>query len=208
MISPEALNQETMKTYFTLLVALLLSGAAFAQSGYRIGSKVDNFTLKDAQNQAVELSNFKDAPLLVVVFTSVNCPYAKIYENRLQNLAQSYAGKGTRFVYVNTNIGLEEGGQAAKPQPDRPSTEKFPYLIDEGQQLSKQFGATKAPEVFVLQNSADGFYLRYKGAIDDNPQAENFVKQRHLATALDALLAGRSVANSENRATGCSIKRF
>ncbi|WP_181305620.1 redoxin domain-containing protein [Rufibacter sp. XAAS-G3-1] len=197
-----------MRTYFTLLLALAFTSTAFAQTGYRLGAKVDNFTLKDAQNQSVELSGFKDAPVLVVVFTSVSCPYAKLYENRLQNLSQTYAGKGARFVYVNTNIGLEEGSQTDKAQPDRPSPAKFPYLVDEGQQLSKRFGATKAPEVFVLQNSADGFYLRYKGAIDDNPQAENYVKQRYLASALDALLAGRSVANAEQRATGCLIKRF
>ncbi|ALJ01178.1 redoxin domain-containing protein [Rufibacter tibetensis] len=197
-----------MKRYFTLFVALFLIGNVFAQSGYRIGAKVENFTLKDAQNQAVELSNFKDAPLLAVVFTSVSCPYAKLYETRLQQLSQAYTGKGVRFVYVNTTIGLEEGSQTDKAQPDRPSAQTFPYLIDEGQQLSKQFGATKAPEVFVLQNSPDGFYLRYKGAIDDNPQAGNYVKQRYLANALDALLAGRSVAEAERRATGCLIKKF
>ncbi|RNI31308.1 redoxin family protein [Rufibacter latericius] len=197
-----------MRSFFTFLLAIVFTTGAFAQTGYRIGTKVENFTLKDAQNQSVELANFKDAPLLVVVFTSVSCPYAKLYENRLQNLSQTYSGKGVRFVYVNTNIGLEEGSQTDKAQPDRPSTQKFPYLIDEGQQLSKQFGATKAPEVFVLQNSTDGFYLRYKGAIDDNPQAENYVKERHLAGALDALLAGRSVANAERRASGCLIKKF
>ncbi|GGK64663.1 redoxin domain-containing protein [Rufibacter glacialis] len=197
-----------MKRYLTFFLALLLTSTVFAQTGYRVGGKVENFTLKDAQNQAVELANFKDAPLLVVVFTSVSCPYARLYEGRLQTLSQNYAGKGARFVYVNTTIGLEEGSQTDKAQPDRPSTQNFPYLIDEGQQLSKQFGATKAPEVFVLQNSPDGFYLRYKGAIDDNPQAENYVKERYLAGALDALLAGRSVANAERRATGCLIKRF
>ncbi|AKQ46364.1 alkyl hydroperoxide reductase [Rufibacter radiotolerans] len=197
-----------MNRYFTFLLAFLLSSAAFAQNGYRIGSKVENFTLKNAQNQSVELNSFKDAPVLVVVFTSVNCPYAKLYDGRIQSLSKAYAGKGVRFVYVNTNIGLEEGGEAAQAQPDLPTSNSFPYLIDEGQQLSKKFGATKAPEVFVLQNAQDGFYLRYKGAIDDNPQAEAYVKDRYLATALDAVLAGKSVSSAERRATGCLIKRF
>ncbi|WP_205503684.1 redoxin domain-containing protein [Rufibacter psychrotolerans] len=197
-----------MKKYFTFLLALALCSASYAQTGYRIGAKVENFTLKNAQNQAVELSSFNDAKVLVVVFTSVTCPYSRLYEGRLQSLAQTYAGKGVRFAYVSTTIGLEEGGEAPKAQPDRPSSQTAPYLTDESQQLSKQFGATKAPEVFVLQNASDGFYLRYKGAIDDNPQAESYVKERYLASALDALLAGRSVATAERRATGCLIKRF
>ncbi len=33
------------------------------------------------------------------------------------------------------------------------------------------FGATKTPETFVLQNNGAGaFVLKYRGAIDDNPQ--------------------------------------
>jgi peroxiredoxin len=197
-----------MNRYFTFLLAFLLSSTAFAQSGYRIGAKVENFTLKNAQNQSVELNSFKDAPLLVVVFTSVNCPYAKLYDSRVQNLSKAYAGKGVRFVYVNTNIGLEEGTAAAQAQPDLPTSNTFPYLVDEGQQLSKRFGATKAPEVFVLQNTQDGFYLRYKGAIDDNPQAEAYVKDRYLANALDGILAGRTLTTAERHTIGCSIKRF
>lgn len=191
------------------MAAVLLTSAAFAQTGYRVGSKIEDFTLKDAQNQSVPLSSFNDAQLVVVVFTSVKCPYAKSYETRLQNLDQTYSGKGVRFVYVNAAIGLEEG-KAPKAQPDEANTaaQDFPYLIDEGQNLSKQFGATKAPEVFVLQNSADGFYLRYKGAIDDNPQVPSYVKEKYLASALDNLLANRPVGTAERRATGCMIKRF
>ncbi|MGV3538249.1 MAG: redoxin family protein [Rufibacter sp.] len=196
-----------MKRYLTFAFALLLTSAVFAQSGYRIGAKVADFVLKDAQDRAVPLSSFKDAKVVVVVFTSVKCPNSKLYEARLQNLSQAYGGRGVSFVFVNAAIGLDEG--SAKTQPDNPNgTPTFPYLVDEGQQLSKQFGATKAPEVFVLQNTADGFYLKYKGSIDDNPQVESYVKENYLRSALDDVLAGRTVSNAERRATGCLIKRF
>lgn len=196
-----------MKHYMTLAFALLFSSAVYAQGGYRLGAKVTDFTLKDPSGQSVPLSSFNDAKAVVVVFTSVKCPYSKLYDARLQTISQTYSGRGVRFVYVNAAIGLEEGS-APKAQPDQASTQSFPYLVDEGQQLSKQFGATKAPEVFVLQNSADGFYLRYKGAIDDNPQVASDVKEPYLRGALDNLLAGRSVSAPDKRATGCLIKRF
>jgi len=198
-----------MKKIYMLALAVLLSSSAFAQNGYQIGAKVEDFTLKNEQNQSVQLSSFNDAQVVVVVFTSVKCPYAKSYEARLQSLDQTYSARGIRFVYVNAAIGLDEGA-APKAQPDGANTaaQDFPYLIDEGQQLSKQFGATKAPEVFVLQNTADGFHLRYKGAIDDNPQVPSYVKQKYLANALDNLIAGRPVATADQRATGCMIKRF
>lgn len=201
-------KERNMKRLYTIIISLLISSVAIAQSGYRIGATVKDFTLKNAQGQAVPLSSFNDAQLVVVVFTSVKCPYAKSYEARLRQLDQTYGGKGVKFVYVNAAIGLEEGN-AAKAQPDDAAgNPNYPYLIDEGQQLSRQFGASKAPEVFVLQNSPEGFHLRYKGAIDDNPQVESYVKERYLASALDNLLAGRSVGTAERRATGCMIKRF
>ena len=50
--------------------------------------------------------------------------------------------------------------------------------------------------------------MRYKGAIDDNPQIENYVKEKYLEQVLDNLLAGRPVGVADKRAAGCLIKRF
>ncbi|QHL88859.1 redoxin domain-containing protein [Nibribacter ruber] len=199
-----------MKRIFTLSLGLLISGLALAQTGYKIGAKVADFTLKNTKDQAMSLSQFKDAQVVVVVFTSKNCPYAKLYDGRLQTLANTYAGKGVKFIYVNPAIGLEEGGDTIKELSEQVDTSvsAMPYLLDNQQKVSKQFGAVKTPEVFVLQNSPDGFYLKYKGAIDDNPQVEAYAKEFYLKNALENALAGRPVTTAEIRPTGCMIKKF
>ena len=75
-----------MKYLAAFAAAFLLSVFAFvfAQgSSYQLGDKVADFTLQGANNQTVSLSNFGSAKTVVLVFTNNQCPYAKLYENRL-----------------------------------------------------------------------------------------------------------------------------
>ena len=78
----------------------------------------------------------------------------------------------------------------------------FAYLSDESQKIGRQFGASVTPEVFVLDKDRKIVYL---GAIDDNLQTAK-VEKKYLENALDALLAGKTIATSETRPTGCSIE--
>ena len=62
-----------------------------------------------------------------------------------------------------------------------------PYLYDENQQVAREWGAERTPEVFVLDS---GLQLRSRGAPDadyDDPSQE----AAWLRAALDAVLAGR-----------------
>jgi peroxiredoxin len=84
----------------------------------------------------------------------------------------------------------------------------MPYLADKDQKVRDQFNATKNPEVFVLQNNGGGtFILKYRGAIDDNPQAPNVVTAFYLKDAIEAVLQKKNLALTERRAIGCMIKK-
>ena len=163
-----------------------------------------DFSLKGANNKTTSLSDFANAKIVVLVFTSTQCPYAKLYENRLVTLASTYNNQGVQFVFVNPGVG--DGGETLEAMAGK--NYSFPYLADEGQRLSKQFGATKTPEAFVLHNSGDGFVLKYKGAIDDNPQVASGVKNNYLKNVIDAVLANKAVTTADKRATGCLIKKY
>ncbi len=194
-----------MKYLASITAALLLSVCAFAQTGgYQLGDKVANFSLQGNNNQAVSLNDFANAKTVVLVFTNNQCPYAKLYENRLVTLATGYSSRGVQFIFINPGAGensetLEEMGS---------KTYSFPYLADRGHKISNQFGATKTPEVFVLHNTSDGFILKYKGAIDDNPQVESGVKNFYLRNVIDDMLANKPVSATDKRATGCLIKKY
>jgi alkyl hydroperoxide reductase subunit AhpC len=78
----------------------------------------------------------------------------------------------------------------------------FAYLYDETQAVAKAFGATRTPQVFVVDG---GGVVRYAGAIDDSVDAGK-VTRRYLQDALDAVVAGRSPATARTEPVGCTIK--
>ena len=82
----------------------------------------------------------------------------------------------------------------------------FPYLIDKGQKIYPQYGATKTPHVYVLQKTKKGNIVKYIGAIDDNFQDANAVKTRYVEDAVNALLSGNEIKVKETKAIGCTIK--
>jgi peroxiredoxin len=196
-----------MKYLASFIVALLVTASVFAQrGGYQLGSKVADFSLKDGQGKSVSLSDFSNSKTVVVVFTDNQCPYTKLYENRLVTLSSTYASRGVQFIFINPGVGLGEGTDTMQDLAAK--NYSFPYLADEGQRISQQFGATKMPEVFVLHNMGSEFVLKYKGAIDDNPQVESGVRNNYLKTVIDDVLANKNVSPGDRRATGCMIKRY
>ena len=196
-----------IKCFASLATAILLAASAFAQSGgYQLGDKVADFSLKGSNNKATSLSDFTNAKTVVLVFTNNQCPYAKLYENRLVTLASAYGSKGVQFVFINPGVGAGDGSETLADMAAK--NYSFPYLADEGQKISAKFGATKTPEVYVLNNNNGEFVLKYKGAIDDNPQLESGVKNFYLKSVIDEVLTNKTVTALDKRATGCLIKKY
>jgi hypothetical protein len=82
----------------------------------------------------------------------------------------------------------------------------FPYIMDKGQNIYPQYGATKTPHVYLLQKTKKGNEVKYIGAIDDNYKDANSVNVRYVENAVDALLKGEEIETTETRAIGCTIK--
>ncbi len=197
-----------MKKFF-FIVALLIPLSVFAQ-GYKVGDKIEDFSLLDVKDKSkFSLSSLFSKKIVVIVFTSHNCPYTKIYEQRAKNFITEYEKKGVYFLLINPNNpannpeeSSEEMAKAAK-EKDYSS----PYLSDSTQAVCDKFGASKTPEVFILKSYGNHFILKYKGAIDDNPKAEGKVSARYVKEAIDALLCNQPVKITEKKATGCMIHR-
>ena len=81
----------------------------------------------------------------------------------------------------------------------------FPYVVDEGSDVARAFGASRTPEVFLFDAAGK---LVYHGTIDDNHQNAANAKEHYLKDALEALVAGKEIAVKETKAVGCSIKFY
>ena len=146
----------------------------------------------------------RDARAVVVLFLGTRCPVNNLYLPILAALHRTYAPRGVLFVAVNSN---EQDSAADVARHVRAFALPFVVLKDEGARLADRFAASRTPEAFVLDGTRTA---RYRGRIDDRydkgvqrPRAT----RNDLAEALDAVLAGRTVARPATEAAGCFIAR-
>lgn len=154
---------------------------------------------------SVSLDPKSSGPLVVVIFTSNNCPYAIKYENRIIELHQDYSQRDIQIVLINPNQGPEDSIEEMRSKAQNLGY-RFPYLKDHQQVLTDIFGATRTPEVFLLRPVSTGFELIFTGAFDDNPQAGDDVEKHYLRSAIENSLKGEPIENSSVRVTGCIIR--
>lgn len=200
------------KIKFAVLFLAVVTLTAFtivdSEKGYEIGSVATDFKLKNIDNKMVSLRDLGEAKGYIVIFTCNHCPYAVAYEDRIIELSKKYKKLGYPVVAINPNNPEKQKEDSFEKMQLR-AREKgfdFPYLLDEGQKIYPQYGATKTPHVYVLQNTDKGPVVQYIGAIDDNHSDASAVKEKFVENAVDALLNGEEVKVKTTKAIGCSIK--
>ena len=212
-----------MKTLKILTIAaIIIAASAFAvnnvfeegeasnssENGYEIGDVATDFKLKNIDGKQVSLSDYSTAKGFIVVLTTNHCPYAKAYENRIVALDKKYKTKGYPVIAINPNNPDKNEQDSFENMQIRAKQKgfTFPYLLDEGQKVYPQYGATKTPHVYILEKENKELIVKYIGAIDDNYQDVNAVEEKFVENAVDELLAGKEVSVKTTKAIGCSIK--
>lgn len=190
-------------------VVSLLATPADAAKKALIGASIEDFTLKDYYGKAHSLVDFSEARLIVVAFMGTECPLAKLYAPRLQAMSEEYAARGVVFLGINSN--RQDSITELRAYARRHKLE-FPILKDVGNTVADSFGATRTPEVFVLDEDRK---VRYHGRIDAQygfGAGVGYVKPKlersDLAEALDELLAGEDVSVATTELKGCLIGRI
>ncbi len=170
-----------------------------------IGSKAPEFDLPATDGRGYSLHTFADRAALVVVFSCNHCPYVLLYEDRLIALHRDYQSAGVAVVAINANDAVTYPADSFENMSLRAQTKGFlfPYLHDETQQVAMDYGATRTPEVFVVDA---GGLIAYHGRIDDNADDPGAVTRHDLRAALDELLAGKPVSVPDTMPLGCAIK--
>lgn len=190
----------------TICLVTLAAGTATSQ-GYEIGDAVRSFSLKNVDGRMVSLSDYKNSKGVIVIFDCNTCPYAKAYNERIIALHKKYSAAGFPVVTINSNDPEVSPGDSFREMIAKAKKKNydFPYLIDASQEVAHSFGATNTPHAFVLNREADHFVLSYRGAIDNNSRSAAGADKKYVEDAVDALLAGQSVAVQKTKAVGCGI---
>ncbi|WP_396174914.1 thioredoxin family protein [Flavobacterium sp.] len=199
-----------IKFVVMFVAAVTLTAFTFVDSnkGYEIGDVATDFKLKNVNNKMVSLKDLGETKGYIVIFTCNHCPYAVAYEDRIIELNKKYKSLGYPVIAINPNNPEKQKEDSFEKMQLR-AREKgfdFPYLLDEGQKIYPQYGATKTPHVYVLQNTDQGTIVQYIGAIDDNYSDADAVTEKYVENAVDALLNSEEIKVKTTKAIGCSIK--
>lgn len=187
-----------------------LSTENFSQSsGYQVGDLATDFNLKDVNGKMVSLKNYEEAKGYIIVFTCNHCPFSQAYEERIIALDKKYQSKGFPVIAINPTDPEKYESDSYENMQKR-AKEKgytFPYLLDVGQKIFPQYGATNTPHVYVLDKTEQGNKVAYSGAIDDNAKNPAAVQKKYVEDAIDAIIAGKIPEITNTKAIGCTISR-
>ena len=163
-----------------------------------------DFELSNNYGKPVALREFSDRPIVVLAFLGTQCPLAKLYGPRLNELQEKYAPHGVVVLGISSN---KQDSLTDLTNYVHRQHIAYPMLKDVGNRLADAVGASRTPEVFVLDDQRQ---LRYHGRIDDQygvGVSRVEPTRSDLAEAIDELLADRPVSQPETRAVGCVIGR-
>lgn len=191
-----------INTSLLIIFFLSLIGRVAAQN-------LNELTAVDAvTGKTVNLGGMVSGKGQVLLFHSLSCPFAKLYESRIRDLKTMFQNQGINFALVNPEVGTTEAEQTPLREYIDQTGLNMSYLIDVDQSWTKVFGITKIPEVIVLSPGAEGLQISYRGAIDNNPQSQSAVSERHLERALNQILRGENITPSQVRAVGCNVRTY
>ena len=191
-----------------ILIVTVITGATFEDKGYSVGDYATDFKLKNIDGKMVSMSDYKNAKGIVLIFTCNTCPYSKIYEERIIAINDTYSDQGFPVIAINPNDPQRQPGDSFDLMKQR-AKEKgftFPYLVDETQNVTRTYGATRTPHVYLLKKENNQYRVAYIGAIDNNHKSAADASEKYLENAIEALKAGKKVPNDFTKAIGCTIK--
>jgi peroxiredoxin len=172
-----------------------------------LGTKAPDFRLPDTDGTLVSLEDcVRGKEILTVWFLCNHCPFVKHVRQELARLAREYRDKGVAVVAISAN----DVATHPEDRPELMAREKaeagyvFPYLYDESQEVAKAYEAACTPDFYVFDRNRT---LVYRGQLDDSRPGNNIpVTGKDLRAALDAVLAGKPVPESQKPSMGCNIK--
>lgn len=172
-----------------------------------LGTRAPDFALPDVRTgETVNLSDFADKEVLLVVFMCAHCPYVKLVESELAAIGRDFQNRSFGMVGISANDVTAYPDDA--PPKLREQAERlgfiFPYLYDETQQTAKAYRAACTPDLFLFNAQRE---LVYRGQLDEaRPGNGKPVNGKNLRVVLECLYEGKPRPLEQFPSMGCNIK--
>jgi peroxiredoxin len=168
-----------------------------------LGTPMPSFELPDLDGSTVRSSDLAGSPVLVA-FVCNHCPYVKHVEAVFGEVVARHPEVNVVAVCTNdAGAYPDDAPEHLAEQAERASW-SFPYLVDESQEVGRQFRAACTPDFFLY--AADGT-LAYRGAMDGSTPGNGVpVTGELLEAAMARVAVGEAVPEPHRPSMGCSIK--
>jgi peroxiredoxin len=198
----------TRRVAAALLTGLLTATSAVA--AVKVGEPAPELRATDSEGKAHRLADYRGR-VVVLEWTNHDCPFVRKHyaAGNMQAQQKEAAAQGAVWLSVISSapgkqghVSPEEANRLTESRGAAPTA----VLLDPEGAVGRLYGAKTTPHMYVIDR--DG-RLAYMGGIDsipssdpaDIPKATQYVR-----AALDAVLAGKPVAEAVTQPYGCSVK--
>ncbi|HUA67413.1 MAG TPA: redoxin domain-containing protein [Candidatus Saccharimonadales bacterium] len=195
-----------MKTAFALLMSLTLATTVLATE---VGKPAPDFTATDINGKTIHLSDYK-GKIVVIESYNQDCPYChnQYKTGAMQALQRELAAKGVVWLLVdsvNKNNFSYQTPDQAKADAAKEKMDVTAWIDDSSGTIGHLYDMKTTPDMYVINK--DGI-LVYHGAIDNKPDPSHDPRtaDNYVADAVNALMADKTVAVTETKPYGCSVK--
>ena len=172
------------------------------------GEKAKNFNLLSTENKKLSLNNVKGENGTLIMFICNHCPYVKAIIKDLVNDVKFLESLGIKSAGIMSND--------VKNYPDDSFENmisfsklhdfSFPYLIDDTQNVAKEYGAVCTPDFFGYNKNLE---LQYRGRIRELKDLKPVRKgNSDLKNAMELIAKSGKGPTDQVPSMGCSIKWF
>jgi len=172
------------------------------------GEKAKSFSLESTKNKKISLEDIKGENGTLIMFICNHCPYVKAIIKDIVDDVKFLENLGIKSAAIMSNDVKNYPDDSFKNMIlfSKSHGFTFPYLIDETQQVAKQYGAVCTPDFFGYNKNLE---LQYRGRIrelrDLKPVREG---DSDLKNAMELIAKSGKGPKNQIPSMGCSIKWF
>jgi peroxiredoxin len=169
------------------------------------GWKAPDFDLLGVDGASYSLAQARGKNGLLVMFICNHCPYVKSIRERIIRDTLELRQHGINSIAIMSNDPADyeedcfENMRLVAQQYNYP----FPYVIDETQQVAKQYGAVCTPDFFGFNANME---LQYRGRLDASRKEAATDASRDLFNAMMQVAQTGQGPREQIASMGCSIK--
>ena len=172
------------------------------------GEKAKNFDLLSTENKKTSLENIEGKNGTLIMFICNHCPYVKaVIKDVVEDVKylENFGIKSTAIL-SNDVKNYPEDSFENMISFSKLHNFSFPYIIDDSQEIAKEYGAVCTPDFFGYNKNIE---LQYRGRIRELKNLKPVIKgDSDLMTAMKLIAESGKGPKKQIPSMGCNIKWF